>query len=243
MGPGVRWMEAPVRGARHDDRGTTVTSPRPKRLLLLDLLPNAWVETSGDRRERVLYLSFDDGPHPVHTGPLLEMLAEHGVPATFFLVGEQVERYPELASRIAESGHTLGNHSYSHPVFDSLPLRKQVEEIDRTDRLLQAVDGRVHHPFRPPRGVLPPAMMLYFMRRRRRIAYWSYDSLDYSRRPAVELIEVARHHAPRAGDIILMHDDSGISAQVLREMIPQWKREGFRFAAMRPEDGHQVPSI
>lgn len=210
-------------------------TPRPKRLLLLSLLPNAWVETAGGRGERSLYLSFDDGPHPTHTGPLLDLLATHGVLATFFLVGEQVERHPELARRIVDAGHTLGNHSYSHPVFDSLSLRRQIDEIDRTDALLGAIDGRPVHPFRPPRGVLPPAMMVHFLRQRRRIAYWSYDSLDYSRRPAHELIELAQRHPPRAGDIILMHDDSAISMQVLERMIPQWKREGFRFDALRSE--------
>lgn len=210
-------------------------TPRPKRLLLLGLLPNAWVETAAGQGARTLYLSFDDGPHPRYTGPLLDLLAGHGVLATFFLVGEQVERYPELARRIADAGHTLGNHSYSHPVFDSLSLRQQIAEIDRTDALLGAIDGRPRHPFRPPRGVLPPAMMMHFLRQRRRIAYWSYDSLDYSRRPAQELIALSRRHAPRAGDIILMHDDSEISTQVLQAMIPQWKGEGFGFDALCSE--------
>jgi len=210
-------------------------TPRPKRLLLLSLLPNAWVETVGGRGGQKLYLSFDDGPHPTHTGPLLELLAAHGVLATFFLVGEQVERHPEVARRIFDAGHTLGNHSYSHPVFDSLSLERQIEEIDRTDALLCAIDGRPVHPFRPPRGVLPPAMVMHFLRQRRRIAYWSYDSLDYSRRPASELIEVARRHPPRAGDILLMHDDSAISMQVLEAMIPQWKRDGFGFEALPAE--------
>ncbi|WP_027081243.1 polysaccharide deacetylase family protein [Luteimonas mephitis] len=212
----------------------TIT-PRPRRLLLLGLFPNAWVETSGDRAQPTLYLTFDDGPHPQYTPPLLELLAEHDAKATFFLVGNQVERHPELAKRIAQAGHLLGNHSYSHPAFESLSLRQQVEEIERTDRLLHAIDGRLHHPFRPPRGVLSPAMLLHILWRRRRIGYWSYDSLDYSRRPAPELIELADRHPPRNGDIVLMHDDSDISLDVLRTMLPQWKRDGFRFRAIRPE--------
>lgn len=226
------------RYAGDDDRDIDVTTPRPRRLLLLDLLPQVWVQTTGDPTGRTLYLTFDDGPNPRYTEPLLELLAAHGILATFFLIGEEVERYPQLARCIADAGHMLGNHSYSHPRFETLSSRQQLEEIDRTDQLLQGIDGRARHPFRPPRGVLPPAMMLHLLRRRRRVAYWSYDSLDYSKRAAVELIELARRHAPRAGDIILMHDDSDISTQVLREMIPQWKRDGFGFAALQGETGN-----
>lgn len=215
-----------------------MTTPRPRRLLLLGLLPETWVQTTGGPGGKTLYLSFDDGPNPRYTEPLLELLAAHGILATFFLIGEEVERYPELTRRIAEAGHTLGNHSYSHPRFETLSSRQQLEEIDRTDRLLHGIDGLARHPFRPPRGVLPPAMVLHLLRRRRRVAYWSYDSLDYSKRAATELIRLARHHAPRAGDIILMHDDSGISTEVLREMIPQWKHDGFDFAALRGETGN-----
>lgn len=210
-------------------------TPRPKRLHLLRCLPNAWVETIGARAQRSLYLSFDDGPHPEHTPPLLELLAEHGALATFFLIGEQVERHPQLARRIADAGHTLGNHSYTHPHFEQLPLPAQLAEIDRTDQLLQAIDGRQRHPFRPPRGVLPRPMLLHFIRQRRRVAYWSYDSMDYSRRPAPDLVALAQRYPPRSGDILLMHDDSDISMEMLKQLIPQWKADGFSFAALRNE--------
>ncbi len=210
-------------------------TPRPKRLHLLRCLPNTWVETLGGREQKSLYLSFDDGPHPQYTQPLLDFLAEHDALATFFLIGEQIERHPQLARRIVDAGHTLGNHSYTHPHFELLPLAAQLDEIDRTDKLLQAIDGRPWHPFRPPRGVLPRPMLRHFIRQHRRIAYWSYDSLDYSRRPAAELVALARRYPPRSGDILLMHDDSDISMEMLTQLIPQWKQQGFRFAALRPD--------
>ncbi|MBD9436389.1 polysaccharide deacetylase family protein [Pseudoxanthomonas sp. PXM03] len=208
-------------------------NPRPRRLKLLRFLPNGWLSTAGPSGERrALYLTFDDGPHPAHTPPLLDLLAEHDAKASFFLVGREVERHDALARRIASEGHTLGNHSYSHPVFESLTLGQQMEEIDRTEKLLQGIDGRARHAFRPPRGVLSVPMLARLVGRRHRIDYWSYDSLDYSRRPVPELLETIERHPPRGGDIILMHDDSDHSLEMLHRLIPAWKAQGFDLRAL-----------
>lgn len=209
-------------------------NPRPKRLKLLRWLPSKLVTTAGPRDERALYLTFDDGPHPAHTPPLLDFLAEQGSKASFFLIGKEAQAHAGLARRIVAEGHTLGNHSYSHPPFDELSLDQQLEEIAHTDRVLTAIDERAQHGFRTPRGVLPPRLMLNLLRQGRSLAYWSYDSLDYSRRPATELIEIILQHPLRAGDIILMHDDSPISLEMLRTLIPHWKSEGFSLRALPP---------
>lgn len=204
-------------------------NPRPKKLQVLQWLPTRWVLTRGSRRRRVLYLTFDDGPHPEHTPVLLDLLAKHRVRATFYLIGQQVERHAELVRRIVSEGHGLGNHSWSHPHFDRLPLAEQRREIEHTERLLARFDGLARHDFRPPRGVMPVPMVLDCIRRGRRIAFWSYDSLDYSQRPAETLIDLARRHPPRAGDIVLMHDDGGLSLQMLETLLPLWQAEGFAF--------------
>lgn len=210
-------------------------NPRPRRLRVLRFLPNGWLMTSGPTdAARNLYLTFDDGPHPDHTPALLDLLAEHGAKASFFLVGREVERHDALARRIASEGHTLGNHSYSHPRFEALTLDEQLAEIERTQRLLTGIDGRSRHAFRPPRGVLTGAMLASLVRRRHRIDYWSYDSLDYSRRPVPELLETIQRHPPRGGDIILMHDDSEHSLTLLRALIPAWIAQGFSLRALPP---------
>lgn len=209
-------------------------NPRPKKLKLLRWLPNRWVLTRGARRGRALYLTFDDGPHPEHTPVLLDLLAAHGAKATFFLIGREAERYPEMVERIVREGHALGNHSWSHPQFDRLDLDAQRDEIERTDRLLTRFDGLARHDFRPPRGVMPRPMLLDCVRRRRRIAYWSYDSLDYSKRPADALIASAQRHPLQAGEIVLMHDDSTLSLQLLQTMLPEWTANGFVFEPLRP---------
>lgn len=217
----------------HDESdASSRMSPRPRRLKVLRWIPNGWLTTVGPTVERSLYLTFDDGPHPEHTGPLLDLLAEHNAKASFFLIGQQIERHPELARRIADEGHTLGNHSYSHPRFETLSLDEQFAEIDRTDALLASIDGQARHGFRPPRGVLTLPMLARCIRQGRKILYWSYDSLDYSRRPVPELLQAIDGSPVRAGEIILMHDDSDHSLKLLAQLIPRWKDEGFVLKAL-----------
>ena len=196
---------------------------------MLRWLPERWVLTTGPADRRLLYLTFDDGPHPEHTPRLLDLLAEHDARATFFLIGEHAERHPDLARRLVREGHRIGNHSWSHPHFDRITQLRQQDEIDRTDRLLQSFDGRERHDFRPPRGATPMGLLLDCLWRGRRIAYWSYDSLDYTQRAPADHIAVARDQPVRPGEVILMHDDSAHSLELLRVMIPEWKAAGYVF--------------
>lgn len=215
-------------------------NPRPRKLHLLKLLPRGWVVIAGPERERTLYLTFDDGPDPLHTPPLLDLLSAHGVRASFFLIGDRVEANAPLVQRIVDEGHTLGNHSFSHPRFETLSLQRQLEEIEHTDRLLSRFDGAPRHAFRPPRGVLPLRLVWHFARNGRAIDYWSYDTLDYGRGEASKLVEIARRQPPRGGDILLMHDDSSVSLEMLTLLIPEWKTQGFALEAL-PRDPRATP--
>lgn len=210
-------------------------NPRPRKLQVLRWFPTRWVLTRGVREGRALHLTFDDGPHPEHTPALLDLLAAHRARATFFLIGHHAERNPDVVERIVREGHALGNHSWSHPQFDQVGLPAQRDEIERTDRLLTRFDGLVRHDFRPPRGVMPWPMVLDCIRRGRRIAYWSYDSLDYSKQPVETLIASARKHPPNAGEVLLMHDDNGLSLQLLQVMLPVWVADGFAFEPLRAD--------
>lgn len=209
---------------------------KPNKQQLLGLLPDALVMTRGPRQGNALYLSFDDGPHPEHTPRLLDQLAAHGVHASFFVVGTQVEKHPELAARIADEGHLLGNHSWSHPsAFGAMTLHQQMQEVERTDVLLAEFDHRPTHRFRPPRGSFSLPFLLHFARRRRAIAYWSYDSLDYRQWPVEDVVARLRRLPPRAGDILLMHDDAACAGEVLKIMLPHWQAGGHELRALAPE--------
>ncbi|GAB3786458.1 polysaccharide deacetylase family protein [Dyella agri] len=207
-------------------------SIRPTRRQLLGLLPERLVLVRGPREPGALYLSFDDGPHPEHTPHLLDLLARHGVRASFFLVGQRIEQHPALVERIVAEGHVLGNHSYSHPMFRRLSLREQLDEVERTDRLLAGFDRAGPHRFRPPRGDVSLPLLLAFARRGRNLAYWSYDSLDYQPRPPAELAARLQRRPPVDGDVLLMHDDSNCAAQILAHLLPAWLAEGRKLHAL-----------
>lgn len=203
-----------------------------KRTRLLNWLPDSMVLAAMPGGARHLYLTFDDGPDPRHTPALLDLLQQHQVCATFFLIGAKIEAHPQLVRRMLAEGHGLGNHSYSHPDFSRLSLAGKMSEIDRTDRLLDGFDGIRHHGVRPPSGAFSAALTLRLARERRRLMYWSYDSLDYQRRPPAELVAAMRAKPPRAGDVVLMHDDSDCCIRMLETLLPQWRAEGFDFRAL-----------
>lgn len=216
-------------------------NPRPRKLRLLRWMPDRWIATRGPGGAPALHLTFDDGPHPEHTPRLLDLLAEHGATATFFVIGREAERHPALVQRMVAEGHRLGNHSWSHPQFDRIPLDAQREEMARTDALLQCHDGEAVHDWRTPRGVLPRPFLRDCIRRGKRIAFWSYDTLDYGRPPVDTLVAVARRHPPRAREILLMHDDSHESHGLLQAMLPEWRARGFLLRALDPMDGESRP--
>jgi peptidoglycan/xylan/chitin deacetylase (PgdA/CDA1 family) len=207
-------------------------NPRPRKLRLLRWLPTRLFLSEGPSAGSKLYLSFDDGPHPEYTPRVLDLLTAHGARASFFLVGARAKQYPELVRRMVSEGHLIGNHSFSHPAFEQLPLAAQLKEVAQTDEVLAGFDGLAQHPFRPPCGVLPIPLMLHFALHGRGIAYWSFDSLDYQHRPTQELADLLRQMPPRAGDVVLMHDDSEHTMELLEILLPEWRAQGFAMDAL-----------
>jgi peptidoglycan/xylan/chitin deacetylase (PgdA/CDA1 family) len=180
----------------------------------------------------VLHLTFDDGPKQGFTMRLLDVLAANDARASFFLLGEQIERYPDVVRRMVAEGHQLGNHSYDHARFTRIPHAQQLAQIDRTEALLTAFDGKREHRFRPPSGSFPLSLLVHFARNRSSIAYWSYDSLDYQRKSASELVRIMRAHPPQPGDIVLMHDDSDATIEALATILPEWRAAGFELRTL-----------
>jgi peptidoglycan/xylan/chitin deacetylase (PgdA/CDA1 family) len=205
---------------------------RPKKQQLLKLLPSRLVQTRASHGDASRYLTFDDGPDPDYTPRLLDLLAQHGVHASFFLVGHRIEQHPELVERIVAEGHMLGNHSYSHRSFKQMSLQQQVEEFRRTDDLLSRFDNQPHHRLRTPQGYIDPLLLLYYARHARNIVYWSYDSMDYQKPSHDTLVNRLRAEPPRAGDIVLMHDDSDRAIDALAALLPEWLSQGYRFSAL-----------
>lgn len=183
-------------------------------------------------RSRHVCLTFDDGPSPLSTPRLLEVLGRHGVKATFFMVGRELRASPEVARDVARQGHELGNHTLTHPRMDRICDAARRLEIDAMDQLLSEFDGRPRHLFRPPYGHMSVPLLAFCVRHGgEALAYWSRDSMDYSWK-ADRVVDALARRPPVAGDILLFHDDGDTAAEALAVLIPQWKDQGLRFATL-----------
>src|SRR6059058_312820 len=114
------------------------------------------VSGRGSRAGRVVYLTFDDGPNPRATEPILQTLAAEGIPAAFFLVGEHVRRFPQVARRVAQGGHEIGNHTLRHRKLHFAGPARIRDELERTHALIVETTGRAPRAFRAPHGYRNP---------------------------------------------------------------------------------------
>ena len=178
-----------------------------------------------------VYLTFDDGPDPAHTLRLLQVLKQHQVRATFFVIGSKAEQHGDIMQQIVEAGHSLGNHSYSHPQFDAIPVRLQAEELARTEQVLAGFDGRRRHAVRPPYGKATLGTILLCLLRGQRIALWNRDSLDY-RLDHEAVVRRMSAMPVKPGDVLLFHDDDHACIEALQVLLPRWREAGLRFGTL-----------
>ena len=183
-----------------------------------------------DTDEKLVALTFDDGPDPVNTPRMLDLLDRHGVKATFFMMGRSVERWPDVARAVLARGHEIGNHSYSHPRLIFMSPARVREEIERTDRLLRGVGVTGEIYFGPPHGskflVLP-----YVLVQMKKIAVYSYtDPEEWKRPPAAAMVERVLRQV-RPGAVVGFHDVmGGETLRAVDEVVAALKADGYRFA-------------
>lgn len=202
---------------------------------------NAEIFRRGSVEFSLVALTFDDGPNPDYTPAILDALRDAGIHATFFLVGEEVERYPDLARRIVEEGHEIGSHTYSHRNMMGLAGRHMQDEIVWAEEAIERVCGEPPKLFRPPRGLYDERLIEALRARGYAIALWSISSMDWTEAPESSMVSrLAR--VVRNGDIILFHDSGGIVAnsggsrtntvKALPHVIKNLKDRGFGFATV-----------
>jgi peptidoglycan-N-acetylglucosamine deacetylase len=153
--------------------------------------------------DRVVALTFDDGPAAPYTDSVLTLLEAYGVPATFFVIGSSMERHPDLGRRIVDEGHELGNHSYTHRLMIGRAPRTIRHEVEATDSLIRQAgwSGRIH--FRPPYGKRLIGLPLYLSRTGRTTVLWDLEPDSWYRTADEMVAHVLATVAP--GSIILLH--------------------------------------
>jgi peptidoglycan-N-acetylglucosamine deacetylase len=201
-----------------------------KEFLQAGLLRNSfqWRLSSGDE----VALTFDDGPHPVHTPGVLDVLARHGVKATYFLIGERAARCPKLVERISAEGHGLASHTYTHRELPRLRREELEWELVTTRKLLRDMTGRDSNLVRPPRGRISPLVLLRIRSLGYRLVHWSRTYSDYLQDGREALLQRILAEPPVARDIILLHDNNPYTGEALHEILPRWLGAGLRFAAI-----------
>ena len=184
-------------------------------------------------------LTFDDGPNEPYTSQILDVLKEARVHATFFMVGRNVERYPDAARRIVREGHAIGNHSYAHPdmVLETDGAVRQ--QILKAEQVIEATTGRRSELFRAPYGFEDPLTLLVSERLGYKIIKWSVSGQDWERPGSSVIVNrvISRTHN---GAIILLHDgdklrhgsDRSQTVSAVSQIIEQLTNRGYRFVSV-----------
>ena len=189
-----------------------------------------------DTSEKVVALTFDDGPTPEYTDGVLDVLRERGVKATFFLMGVDAEKNPEQVRAIIADGHELGNHTFNHPDMTLASVDKAKDEVERTDAALRSAgySGEIH--FRPPFGKKLIGLPLYLSEHDRKTITWDVEPESYSDVAAdPKLITAHVLEKARPGSIIILHvmyKARETSRQALPDVIDGLHAQGFRFVTV-----------
>ncbi len=179
-------------------------------------------------QEKLLALSFDDGPHPQHTATLLDGLRERGAKATFFLVGCQVELAPELVERMAAEGHQVGVHTLDHVQVNGLSREDFNRQVEGLRRLLHPLVGERELWLRPPYGVMDENTARWADSP---VVLWSVDPEDWRDGDTERIV---RHITQRVrdGDIVLLHDIYQTSVEAALKVVDCLKEQGWRFVTV-----------
>ena len=216
------------------------------RVAEVDTTGGPWFgEPHGDRAflgDREVVLTFDDGPHPKYTRPILAALAAQCTKATFFLVGEMVADYPDIVKEIAEQGHTLGTHTWTHPNLKRLSDEKAQAQIESTFLAAEKAAGRPIAPFfRYPFLSDKPSIVAYLQSRNIGQFAIDVDSFDWRTGSPQRVISNVMSGLERRGrGIVLFHDIHASTMHALPELLKQLKAKGFKIVHLRPRAAMQT---
>ena len=201
---------------------------------------NSWIFgrpiTRVTSRQRAVALTFDDGPNPHATPLILDALAARGVKATFFILGRHAEQWPDLVRRVADEGHTIGNHGYFHRKLQFKSPRYVRDDLTRGTRAIEQAAGVHPALFRAPHGFRSPWVAAIAGSLGQRTVGWSLGVWD-SDRPGVDAIVQRTVGGTRPGSILLLHDGDGYdpagdrmqTARAVPRIVDRLLEQGYRF--------------
>jgi len=184
--------------------------------------------------EKIIALTFDDGPHPKYTDEILDILSEYNVKATFFVIGKNAESYPKKLKRIAEEGHEIGNHTYSHITAGKSSEAGFHAELERTHGIIKRITGKDTVLFRPPTGYCNTTAVKSAADMNYKIIVWTVDTKDWMHTGKDSIVKNVKAYAT-GGCIILFHDfisSPSPTPAALSELIPYLLSEGYRFVTV-----------
>ena len=191
----------------------------------------------GNTNEKVLYLTFDAGYENGCTAKILDTLKEKQVPAAFFLVGNYIQRNPELVKRMAEEGHIVGNHTAHH--YDMSKIGDKAtfaQELGEVEDLYRDVTGQeIPHYYRPPQGIYSQENLAMAQELGYKTVFWSLAYVDWNNDSQPTREEAFAKLLPRIhnGAVVLLHSTSKTNAAILDELLTKWEAAGYTFGTLQ----------
>lgn len=182
----------------------------------------------GTTEDKIIALTFDDGPDPINTPLLLDFLKENEMLATFFCIGKKIEGNESLLKRIDRAGHLIGNHSFSHSKFFDFFLSKKIQaELSLTQLKIQNSIAKKVRFFRPPYGVTNPHISDAVQKGNYQVIGWNIRTMDTLIMEEEKILAKIKKQL-QPGSILLFHDTKPIALKVLKELLVYLKEEGYR---------------
>ncbi|MGW4424411.1 polysaccharide deacetylase family protein [Streptosporangium sp. NPDC004631] len=218
-------------GGRDDEADADIRRSEP---LARRLTAQGGLLFHGSRALPRVALTFDDGPHPVHTPRVLDVLRRYRVPATFFCVGLHVQAFPDLVRRIVDEGHLLGNHTWSHPYLPDLSRQEVSRQIGRTGEAIDRAGGGTPVLVRPPYGGRSPEVLTWLAEEGLTTVLWDVEPCDWAMGGAAAIAGQVLDQAD-FGSVILLHDGGGDRSQTVEALpgiLESMMARGCRFVTV-----------
>ncbi|OXS58237.1 polysaccharide deacetylase [Cohnella sp. CIP 111063] len=199
-------------------------------------------------KEKLIALTFDDGPNPVTTPKILDLLAANDAKSTFFVVGKRMDRYPDVVRREAKEGHEVANHTYNHLYLNHRISQQRLEdELSRTEKQIVSLTGKHSLWFRPPGGFFNDSVVRIARERGYTMVLWSWhqDTKDWSSPGTRRIVDRVLKNV-RNGDIVLFHDHvegSMQTVQALETILPELRRRGYRMVTVSELIQHKKSNL